>query len=41
VDMETRDRFIMQTGNVLDPKKMKFWSLPENDLYIPCRRLVF
>jgi len=30
IDVEIRDMFITQTGNVLDPKKMKIWSLPEN-----------
>ena len=40
IDIEIRDRFIAQTGNVLDPRKMKFWSLPENDLRIPLVRLV-
>ena len=35
IDLEVRDRFIAQTGNVLDPKKMKFWSLPENVLHVP------
>ncbi|GLB37016.1 hypothetical protein LshimejAT787_0400670 [Lyophyllum shimeji] len=33
LDLEIRDRFIEQTGNVLDPSKMKFWSLPENVLH--------
>jgi hypothetical protein len=35
LDMEIRDRFIAQTGNVLDPKKMKFWSLPQGVLHAP------
>lgn len=35
IDVEVRDRFIAQTGNVLDPRKMKFWSLPENVLHVP------
>jgi hypothetical protein len=35
VDMEVRDRFIAQTGNVLDPRKMKFWSLPEDVVQVP------
>jgi hypothetical protein len=35
IDKEIRDRFIAQTGNVLDPRKMKFWSLPENILHVP------
>ena len=26
---------IAQTGNVLDPKKMRLWSLPKNDLHVP------
>ncbi|KAM6495592.1 hypothetical protein JOM56_008298 [Amanita muscaria] len=33
IDIEIRDRFVKQTGNVLDPSKMKFWSLPENVLH--------
>ena len=33
--LETRDSFIKKTGNVLDPSKMKFWSLPENVLHFP------
>ena len=33
IDIEIRDRFIKQTGNVLDPSKLKFWSLPENVLH--------
>ncbi|KIJ13207.1 hypothetical protein PAXINDRAFT_100809 [Paxillus involutus ATCC 200175] len=33
IDIEIRDRFIKETGNVLDPNKMKFWSLPEDALY--------
>jgi hypothetical protein len=33
IDIETRNRFILETGNVLDPRKMKFWSLPENALH--------
>ena len=35
VDVEIRDRFNTQTGNVLDPEKMKFWSLPEDALHAP------
>lgn len=35
IDVEIRDRFIAQTGNVLDPGKMKFWSLPENVVHVP------
>jgi Fe-S-cluster formation regulator IscX/YfhJ len=35
IDVEIRDRFIAQTSNVLDPKKMRFWSLPENVLQLP------
>jgi hypothetical protein len=35
IDVEIRERFIAQTGNVLDPRKMKFWSLPENVLHVP------
>jgi hypothetical protein len=35
IDVEVRDRFIAETGNVLDPKKMKFWSHPENILRVP------
>jgi hypothetical protein len=34
-DIEIQDRFIAQTGNVLDPNKMKFWSLPEYILRVP------
>jgi hypothetical protein len=33
-DMEIRDRFIEQTGNVLNKSKMNFWSLPENYLHL-------
>jgi hypothetical protein len=35
IDVEVRDRFIAETGNVLDPKKMKFWSLPETHVRVP------
>ena len=35
IDIEVRDRFIARTGNVLDPSKMKFWSLPEYALHVP------
>ena len=34
-DREIRDRFIAETGNVLDPNKMKFWSLPDYVLHVP------
>jgi len=35
IDVEIRDRFIEQTGSVLNPDKMQFWSLPENLLHVP------
>ena len=35
IDREIRDRFIAETGNVLDPNKMKFWSLPDYALHVP------
>jgi hypothetical protein len=35
IDVEIRDRFIGQTGNMLDTNKMKFWSLPEYALHVP------
>ena len=34
-DREIRDRFIAETGNVLDPNKMQFWSLPDYVLHVP------
>lgn len=33
IDIEVRDKFVKETGNVLDPSKLKFWSLPENVLH--------
>jgi hypothetical protein len=35
IDVEIRDRFIKQTGNVLNLDKMQFWSLPETFLHVP------
>jgi len=35
LDVEIRDRFIKQTGDVLNPDKMQFWSLPESFLHVP------
>lgn len=38
VDRDIRDRFIEQTGDVLDPAKMRFWSFLETSLYVPVGR---
>lgn len=35
IDIEIRDRFIKQTGNVLNADKMKFWSFPETFVHVP------
>ncbi|TFY75640.1 hypothetical protein EWM64_g8373 [Hericium alpestre] len=40
-DREIRDRFIAQTGNVLDAKKMRFWSSPETYLHLPLGTKLF
>lgn len=35
LDVEIWDRFIKRTGNVLNPDKMQFWSLPETFVHVP------
>ena len=35
IDVEIRDRFIKQTGSVLIPEMMQFWSLPETFVHVP------
>jgi hypothetical protein len=35
IDMENRDPGQVHSSDVLNPRKMKFWSLPENVVYVP------